>query len=42
MPVLVAALGADSPTIGMRPLRCAAFFGRETEIRVTAPSKGSG
>jgi hypothetical protein len=42
MPVLVAARGADSPMIGMRPLRCAAFFGRATEIRVTAPSKGSG
>jgi hypothetical protein len=40
MPVLIAARGADSPVVGMRPLRCAACLGRETEIRVTAPSKG--
>jgi hypothetical protein len=39
---LIAARGADSPVIGMRVLRCAACGGRETEIRVTAPSKGSG
>jgi hypothetical protein len=40
MPVLIAARGADSPVVGMRPLRCAVCLGRETEIRVTAPSKG--
>jgi hypothetical protein len=39
MPVLIEARGADSPVVGMRPLRCAACLGRETEIRVTAPSK---
>jgi hypothetical protein len=42
MPVLIAARGGDSPVVGMRPLRCAACLGRETEIRVTAPSKGDG
>jgi hypothetical protein len=40
MPVLIAARGADNPVVGMRPLRCAACLGGETEIRVTAPSKG--
>jgi hypothetical protein len=40
MPVLIAARGADSPVVGMRPLRCAVCLARETEIRVTAPSKG--
>jgi hypothetical protein len=40
MLVLIAARRADSPVVGMRPLRCAACLGRETEIRVTAPSKG--
>jgi hypothetical protein len=40
MPVLIAARGADSRAVGMRPLRCAVCLGRETEIRVTAPSKG--
>ena len=35
MPVLIAARGADSPVVGMRPLRCAACLGRETEIRVS-------
>jgi hypothetical protein len=39
MPVLIAARGADSPVVGMRPLRCAGCGERETEIRVTAPSK---
>ena len=38
--VLVAARGADSPIVGIRPLTCAGCGGRETEIRVTAPSKG--
>jgi hypothetical protein len=42
MPSLIAARGADSPMVGMRPLRCAACLGRETEIRVTAPSKDGG
>jgi hypothetical protein len=30
------------PVVGMGPLRCAACLGGETEVRVTAPSKGSG
>ena len=42
MPLLIAARGADSPVVGMRPLRCAGCGGRETEIRITAPSKGGG
>jgi hypothetical protein len=42
MPVLIAARGADSSIAGMRPLMCAGCGGRETEIRVTAPSKGGG
>jgi hypothetical protein len=41
MPVLIAARGADSPFVGMRLLKCAGCGGRETEIRVTAPSKGA-
>jgi hypothetical protein len=36
-----AARGADSPVIGMRPLTCAGCGGRETEIRITATSKGA-
>jgi hypothetical protein len=35
MPLLIAARGGDSPVVGMRPLRCAACLGRDTEIRVT-------
>jgi hypothetical protein len=42
MPALIAARGADSLVVGMRPLRCAGCGGRETEIRITAPSKGGG
>ena len=37
--VLIAARGTDSPVVGMRPVRCARCLGRETEIRITAPSK---
>jgi hypothetical protein len=40
MPTLIAARGPDSPIVGMRPLTCAGCGSRETEIRVTAPSKG--
>jgi len=39
MPVLIAARGADSPVVGMRPVTCAGSGGRETEIRITAPGK---
>jgi hypothetical protein len=42
MPVLIAARGADSPVVGMRPLKCAGCGEQETEIRVTAPSRGAG
>ena len=38
-PALIAARGADSPVVRMRPVSCAACGGRETEIRITAPSK---
>jgi len=41
MLALIAVRGADSPVVGMRPLTCAGCGGRETEIRITAPSKGS-
>jgi len=40
LPALIAARGADSPVVRMRPLRCAACGGRDTEIRITAPPKG--
>ena len=40
LPALIAARGADSPVVGMRPVRCAGCHGRETEIRITAPAKG--
>ena len=40
VPVLIAVRGANSPVVGMRPVRCAACGGGETEIRITAPSKG--
>jgi hypothetical protein len=40
LPVLIAARDADSPVVGMRPLKCAGCGGRETEIRVTVPWKG--
>ena len=42
MSVLVTGRGADSPVVGMRPLRCVGCGGRETEIRITAPRKGCG
>jgi hypothetical protein len=42
MPVLIATRGADSPVVGMRPLRCAGCGGQGTEIRVTAPPRGGG
>ena len=42
LPALIAARGADSPVVRMRPVRCAGCGGRETEIRITAPSRGSG
>jgi hypothetical protein len=38
LPALIVARGADSPVVRMRPVICA---GRETEIRITAPSEGS-
>ena len=40
--VRAAVRGADSSVIGMRPLNCAGCLGRETGIRVTAPSKDAG
>ena len=39
LPALIAARGADSPAVRMRPVKCAACSDRETEIRITAPSK---
>jgi hypothetical protein len=39
---VMAARGTDSPVAWMRPLACPGCGGRETEIRVTAPSKGGG
>jgi hypothetical protein len=42
MPALIAECGADSPVAGMRPLRCAGYGGRQTEIRVTVPLKDGG
>jgi hypothetical protein len=41
IPVLIAVRGADSPVVGIRPLRYAGCGGREAEIRVTAPSKAA-
>jgi hypothetical protein len=40
MLALIAARGAGNPVVGMHPLTCAGCGGRETEIRITAPSKG--
>jgi len=42
LPALIAVRRADSPVVGMRPLTCAACGGRDTEIRITAPSRGGG
>ena len=39
LPALIAARGAESPVVRMRPLRCAACGGRETELRITVPSR---
>ena len=41
VPALIAARGADSPVVTMRPVICAGCGGRETEIRIKAPCKGS-
>jgi hypothetical protein len=41
LPALIAARGAHSPVVRMRPVICAGCGGRETEIRIAAPSKGS-
>jgi hypothetical protein len=40
MPVLIAARGADSAVVGVRPLKCAGCGERETEMGITVPSKG--
>jgi hypothetical protein len=37
---LIAARGADSPVVRMRPVKCAGCGGWETEVRITAPSRG--
>jgi hypothetical protein len=42
LPTLIAARGANSPVVRIRPLKCAGCGERETEIRITAPSKGGG
>ena len=39
LPTLIAARGADSLVVRMMPVRCASCGGRDTEIRITAPSK---
>ncbi|HUH85607.1 MAG TPA: hypothetical protein VLX85_13440 [Stellaceae bacterium] len=41
LPALIAARGADSPIVRMRPFRCAGCGGRETEVRIRE-SKGTG
>jgi hypothetical protein len=41
MPALIAVRGADSP-VDMRPVTCAGWDDRETEIRVKAPCEGAG
>ena len=40
LPALIAARGADSPVVRMRPVRCASRGEQDTEIRITASSRG--
>src|SRR5690348_3521184 len=40
LPALIAERGADSPVVGMAPVRCPYCGGRHTDIRITGPDPG--